>query len=551
MSNDLVKNITGVTQFNPDILETIADLSNDEVFTPPKISNDILDLLPEDVWHNPHLKWLDPAVKTGVFLREAAKRLMEGLANPQTNDIELKTRLTNDEPYRREWIYRKMLFGLAITELTSLMARRSLYYTKYASDPNLSVVAMETDNGNILFKELRHSYEKDKKGNLKGSCLKCGASLDWHRKGDLESHAYAMLHASKEEIIDWLKEANSDIKDEVNMKFDVIIGNPPYQLADDGHGASASPLYHKFIEKSISFDPNYICMIVPSRWFAGGKGLDDFRTKMLKDKRISHIVDFPKSSDVFPSVNIEGGVNYFLWDSAYRGDKCKFTLKANSSEKTSMRNLSEFEKFIRYEEGANLVAKITGVPQGISEEEQVLFALNGGFKPLSNKVSSRKPFGLGTNFTNFDDKLSKTKLKIYARGTVGYVEKSLVPKFHDSFDKYKVIVGRAYGGSDIPSLVFSTPLLLEPEDICTETYLILNWFNTKREALNMLAYSKTKFFRYMLSLLKTTQDINQDRFKYVPDLDMKQSWDDAKLYKYFGLTQDEINHIEESIRVME
>jgi site-specific DNA-methyltransferase (adenine-specific) len=537
MSNDLVNNITGVTQFNPDILETIADLSNDEVFTPPKISNDILDLLPEDVWHNPHLKWLDPAVKTGVFLREAAKRLMDGLANPQTNDTELKTRLTNDEAYRREWIYRKMLFGIAITELTSLMARRSLYYTKYASDPNLSVVAMETDDGNILFKELRHSYDKDKKGNLKGSCLNCGASLDWHRKEELESHAYAMLHASKAEIIAWFKELNSDISDEVNMKFDVIIGNPPYQLNDGGGtGSSATPLYHKFIEQAISFEPSYISMIVPSRWFAGGKGLDDFRAKMLQDKRISHIVDFPNSVEVFPSVEIKGGVNYFLWDASYKGNKCHFTLSEKNQKNSSMRNLAEFEKIIRVEKDASIVNKITK---------------HNDFTPLAQRVSARKPFGLRADFKEFDKVAATNKIKIYANQSQGYVEKAKVPKIHESFSKYKVIVSKAGSGGIRPDLVTSAPILINPTDICTETYLVLNWFNTENEGKNMLLYSKTRFFRYLLSTLKVTQNISREKFEYVPDLDMTQSWDDVKLYKHFNLTQDEIDHIEESIRTME
>lgn len=537
MHNNLVKNITGVETFNPDILETIADLSNDEVFTPPMVANKMLDTLPQHVWTNPHLKWLDPSVKTGVFLREAAKRLLDGLKNPVTHDLALKENLSSNEEYRRYWVYKKMLFGIAITDLTALMSRRSLYYTKNASDPELSVYPMDTNDGNILFKNLKHTYAKDKNGNLTGSCTLCSASLEWNRGDDLESHAYPMLHANQETIIGWFKEANADIKDEVNMKFDVIIGNPPYQLNDGGGtGSSASPLYHKFIEKSILFDPSYICMIVPSRWFAGGKGLYDFRAKMLKDNRLSHIVDFPNSKDVFPSsIDIEAGVNYFLWDSSYTGIQCNFTLNEGGKIHASMRNMSEFKTFIRDEKSALIVNKVKNAH---------------GFVSLAEIVSARKPFGLSADFKDFNDKSSDDKVKIYARGKIGYIDLNKIPKIHESYLNYKVALAKAYGGSDKPNLVTSQPLLLAPTDVCTETYLILNHFKTRQEAENMLSYAKTKFFRYMLSTLKLTQNISRDKFAYVPNLPMIESWYAAKLYKHFGLTQEEIDHIEESIREM-
>lgn len=547
-----VQNITGTAVFNPDILETIADLSNDEVFTPPQVAISMLKTLPNgwkdnihtgnsedytpsiDVWRNPHLKWLDPAVKTGVFLREIAKNLMVGLSKPVTEDLVLKEKLETDEEFRRYWIYKNMLFGIGMTTLTSLMARRSLYYTKFASNPELSVYPMDTDNGNIIFPKLKHTFALNKDGKKVGSCTICSASQSWDREGSLESHAYPFLHASEQEIIGWFKEANADIREEENMHFDVIIGNPPYQLADDGHGASAVPLYHIFIEKSIAMEPRYVCMITPSRWFQGGKGLDSFRARMLKDKRISHIVDFPASSEVFPSVEIKGGVNYFLWDSSYSG-KCKFTLSYKGSLKSSNRDLSQFEKFIRYDEGVELINKITG---------------HQDFKPLSIRVSSRQPFGLPTNFKGFEPKPAAGKIKIYARGAIGYVEKAKVPRLHQSLDSYKVLLAIAGSDGTRPDSVTSNPLLVKPSEICTETYLVLNWFNTESEAKNMLSYAKTKFFRYMLSLLKNTQHITQDRFKYVPDLDMTEEWTDKKLYEYFGLTEDEIKHIEESIKEM-
>lgn len=533
-SQAFVKNITGVETFNPDILETIADLSNDEVFTPPAVANDMLDTLPVEVWHNPHLRWLDPSVKTGVFLREAAKRLLEGLKNPKTDDMQLAYKLREDEEFRRYWVYKKMLFGLAITDLTALMSRRSLYYTKLAADPNLSVYPMDTHDGNILFKNLKHTYAKDKNGNPTGSCTLCSASLEWNRGDDLESHAYPMLHANQETIIGWFKEANADIKDEENMKFDVIIGNPPYQLANGE--SSDMPLYHLFIEKAISFEPDYVCMITPSRWFQGGKFLDGFRAKMLKDKRISHIVDYPNSSDVFPSVDIKGGVNYFLWDSSYKDD-CLFTLKSGTESKPTKRNLSQFSKFIRHNEGIEIINKVLSSKNFIS---------------LSKQVSSQTPFGIYSSFSDFEETPSNTNYRIFARNKVAYANKKHVKKAHPSLHEYKLLIPKAGSDGMKPDMVYSVPIVALPGDICTQTYLVVNQFKTLQEVENMLAYSKTKFFRYMLSLLKNTQDIGKDKFEYVPDLPMTQNWDDAKLYKHFGLDKhpELVAHIEESIREM-
>jgi len=259
----------------PDILECIANLSSDEVFTPPQVANQILDLLPKEIWSNPDLKILDPFCKTGIFLRECARRLMIGLENKIA-----------DEDKRREHIFRNMLYGIAITNITSLTTRRSLYYSKTATSKH-SVVKFGNAYGNIIYENIEHTF-KDKK------CIYCGASESYNRGKDLENHAYQFIH----------KDVNNLFK---NMKFDVIIGNPPYQLSDGGGtGSSSVPIYHKFIEKAIEINPRYISMIIPSRWFAGGKGLDDFRKKTLSDKRMKILVDYPNAEECFPGVSIEG-----------------------------------------------------------------------------------------------------------------------------------------------------------------------------------------------------------------------------------------------------
>ena len=488
----------------PDILDCIANLSSDEVFTPPELVDKILDLLPEEVWQDSSLKWLDPACKTGIFLRQIAKRLMVGLRNEFP-----------DEEKRREHIFHNMLYGIALTDLTALMSRRSLYTSKNANGEK-SIAKFDTSAGNISYDNRPHTYRN-------GICIYCGnkegSELD--RDETRERHAYNFIHLKPEEV--------------KTMKFDVIVGNPPYQLSDGGNGASAAPIYHFFIRQAKKLEPRYMAFIVPSRWFAGGKGLDDFRDEMLHDRHIKKLVDYPDASDCFPGVEIKGGVNYFIWQKDYSGD-CEITTIIGDDERPPMkRRLDEYDTLIRWNEAIPILRKV----QALHEST------------LDKVVSSRKPFGLATNFTNFDNINNPDKYKIYANKNIGYVYKTQIQSGKNFINRYKVLLPKANEGSgDIPNRVLTRPTIAEPSSVCTETYIIVKSFDNEQEAINFSKYIKTRFFRFLVFLKKVTQDTTAKVYSFVPDLPMDHEWTDDKLFDRYDITPDEQEYIKSMIKEM-
>ena len=490
--------------YKPDVLQCLANLSSDEVFTPPDVVNEILDLLPQELFSDPDTRFLDPFCKSGVFLREIAKRLIHGL---EKDFPDLQKRLDH--------IFHEQLFGIAITSLTALMSRRSVYCSKNA-DSQWSVSKFDNPDGNIFFKRIHHTWEN-------GKCKYCGASKsEYDRDDSLETHAYQFIHPGK--VFS-------------NMKFDVIIGNPPYQLSDGGFGASAAPIYHLFIQQAKRLNPRYLTMIVPSRWFAGGKGLDEFRDEMLHDNRLRVIKDFPNASDYFSGVELKGGVCYFLWDRDHAGDCAVTTQYGSHISETVSRPLLEpgNDTFIRYNEAISILRKVRAQTA----------------ETLDSWVTARKPFGFDTSFRGNPDKGTHT-IKLFQNGGISYIDKTDIVKGKEMLPFYKVFISKAYNAGDTyPHQIIGAPFVGEPNTACTETYLVIGKFKTKKEAENMVSYIKTRFFRFLVFLKKITQDATCRVYSLVPLQDMSKSWTDEELYKKYGITEDEIAFIDSMVRPME
>ncbi len=492
--------------YNPDVLSCLANLSSDEVFTPPQLANQILDLLPKEIWSDKNAKFLDPVCKSGVFLREIAKRLNVGLEEAMPNK---KKRITH--------ILKTQIFGIAITELTALLSRRSVYCSQKANGKYSVCETFDDSQGNIRSKRIEHAWED-------GRCVFCGASREEHDRGsEMETHAYQFIHTEKPEEI-------------FKMKFDVIVGNPPYQLDTGGSGRQAKPIYQHFVHQAKKLNPRYLTMIIPSRWFGGGMGLNEFREEMINDNRMSTLVDYIDARECFPGVDIAGGICYFLWEKDKRDD-CFVVNKFNGKEFASKRPLNEFKTFIRFGPAVSILRKV------LSKKEE----------SLTKIISATRPFGLPTSARP----TSSGDIHLVSSGGEGRISSSKVTAGSDMINKWKVMTSKTshdHAGQpdkDGTRRVLSRVEILRPNYVCTESYIILGAFSQREKAQNCLQYVKTRFVRFLVSLLSFSQDITRERFAHVPLVDMSEPWTDEKLYKKYGLTKEEITFIESIVRSME
>jgi site-specific DNA-methyltransferase (adenine-specific) len=513
---------------NPDVLTCIANLSNDEVFTPPEFANQMLDTLEqswamnnngENIWANKEVTFLDPCTKSGVFLREIVKRLNEGLSQDLPDLTE-----------RINHILTKQVFGIGITELTSLLARRSVYCSKYANGIHSIARTFTNDNGNIWFERTEHTW-------VNGKCKFCSASKsEYARSKDLETHAYAFIHT------DNTKNQISNIFG-ADMHFDVIIGNPPYQLSDGGgEGASAMPLYHRFVDQAKELDPKYLVMVIPARWYSGGKGLDTFRQQMLTDNCLAEIHDFPETDMVFPGVNIRGGICYFLRSDSHSGPTKVLNYRKSGDPLIAFRPLLEpgLSSFVRYNEAISILTKVR----------------KNGEETFDLRVQSRNPYGIPSDFLAYSKTKSATKPVLLFRSRRGattekevFIAENQITNNRAFKDKVKVLVSKASpGGDEYPHSVLGRPFVGPKNSVSTETYLIVDFVKSQKEGEHLVSYMETRFFRFLVSLIKNTQNISKGSFAFVPVQDLSSPWTDAMLYKKYGITKDEIAFIESMIR---
>lgn len=502
--------------YNPDVLSCLANLSTDEVFTPPDVVNRMLDMLPQELFRNPDTTFLDPACKTGVFLREIAKRLIVGL-EPQFPDLQ----------ERLDHIFHHQLYGIAITELTSMLSRRGVYCSKFPySEFSVSYFDEEHQDGNIRFKRIQHTWDTPKlmtlNGKKLGKCVFCGATRDeYDRDKELETYAYEFIHRNSPEEI-------------FNMKFDVIIGNPPYQLSDGGNGKSAKPIYQLFVDRAKKLNPRYLSMIIPSRWFSGGKGLDDFRKSMLSDRRMRKIVDYENFKDVFPGVDLAGGACYFLWERDYNGI-CEVVNFNRDKPFSMMRYLDENETFIRQNLAVEIVKKISA---------QHTAFLNG-------RVSARKPFGIPSNYLPAN---SGVPCHFIQRIGLKYAFKADVSDSKGYLNKWKLLIPAApiAGQTD-----FSKPVrffydgntrIAKPSECCTESWLVAGAFETEEETVAYKSYMFTKTVRFLLLQTVVSQHISTKSFCFVPELGKYSGcYTDAMLRLMWNITPEEYAYIDSKI----
>jgi len=460
------------------------------------------------------VRFLDPCTKSGVFLREITSRLTKGLRG----EIPILEERVNH-------ILTKQVFGIAITHLTSLLARRSVYCSKHAKGQHSIAKSFDRDDGNIWFERLEHAWVGTK-------CAYCGAPRTiFDREEGLETHVYAFIHTD-------------DIKTRIaeffggNVQFDVIIGNPPYQMTGGAGGSSDSSIYHLFVEQAMRLEPRYLSMVIPARWMAGGRGLDEFRRVMLGDRHMRELVDYPAAYDVFPGVEIKAGVCYFLWDAAYEGDCNVMTIRGGEVLGPISRNLGEYDVFVRDARAVSILHKV----------------LDRGEASINTILTRDTAFGLASNFDRFHETERSGDVPLYyirkMKRAVAYIGRKAVTKSTHLIDTWKVLVPEAFNGGDgLPHQIVGKPLIAPSPSVCTQSFLFFH-VGSRNAAKSLQSYYTTRFFRFLVSQRKITQHALNSTYAWVPMQTWDRTWKDEDLYSQYGITRKEQEYIESQVRAM-
>lgn len=454
-----------------DILETINNVGNDEVFTPRKVVDAMLDSLPEEVWHDPDLRWLNPATKTGIFEREIAIRLDDGLKD-----------VIPDEETRRKHILQDMIFAIGQTKFTANVARRTLYY---CSDAHRKCDNIRADDGHFVngYAIGNGTWFDDAEGNVKtpgsdhvmekGRCRYCGIRDDskYLDANQLEKYSYDFIHCEPGAPLQKYL-SKLFFKGDESVKFDVIVGNPPYQLSTSDKNVQATPIYQLFAMQAFSLNPRYVSMIMPSKWFAGGMStLEEFRDYMMSCKKIRYLVDYANAKDCFPANSIGGGVNYFLWDRDYSGF-CTFTNVLSNTEDTQTRSLDEFKILVKYNKATAILRKVRELDE----------------PTLDQITSPLMPFGISTNVRGIEKPDDVHNITLYASNSVSFISKDGIKKGFDFLSKYKVLIGILGAEHALEPdkdgqfrIITSSMKVLKPQEACTHSYFVIGQFDNESD----------------------------------------------------------------------
>ncbi|MDG1938428.1 MAG: Eco57I restriction-modification methylase domain-containing protein [Pseudomonadales bacterium] len=537
-----------------DILTLFESLNNHEVFTPPRLARELLSLIPKSVWSDPNTRVLDPCVKSGVFLREAMYLCFEGLRGKGSFKAQDGNTYNLEEPKQlMKHILKNMLFGISTSELTGYLSRRTLYGVMEANTDKQTALIdafgrsknnhewTEDEKVNFLIRNWFNDYYDHKMFNV----------LDYkgyEREGNIfyprEKVQKKVIEDGSYEIEDtyypFIEDNTEHSKIEQirngEMKFDVIIGNPPYQISDGGNAASAKPIYHKFVESAFSLSPKYISFIIPARWYAGGKGLKNFRESMLLNTHVSHLIDYANGKDCFPGTSIGGGVCYFLYNKSYTGP-CQVTNINNGSSSVSKRSLSRYPFFIRDNKSVKIIESMGDKLKN----------------SIASIISSRNPFGYPTKHRGKETSFPSC-LTLHSSQGISYVPREAESKYDTAIDSYNVIISRVTTehanepAKDGRFKVLSTIKVIGPKEVCTDSYLRLGAFETSEEAENLAAYLKTKTARFLLLQAITSINLSSEKFIFVPLVDFSECWTDSKLKVHFSLSDEQVLYINASMR---